>query len=266
MKRHLIALVALSFCAAAGFAQTNVSGAITTNATWTTAGSPYNITSDVTVNTGVTLTIQPGVTIKVADSSSLLVSGKLAAVGTSSQPIVFTTARSAPAAGAWKGIDFRSTSDPTSTVSYVNIDSGGWSAGRTMYIAGSSPHIDHVTISTLAGSAIWIDLAAAHPVIDSCTFNGGTAYGLYVTGGALEVRNTTITNFTNYAISVGPGIDVLDASNLTSTGNGGGAKNNIGYRGGNMGGLKHGARSDSRGTFLPASLSPRVGRSRSSQE
>jgi hypothetical protein len=41
-------------------AQTNVSGGIYSNTTWTTAGSPYIVTDTIKVFPGVTLTIQPG--------------------------------------------------------------------------------------------------------------------------------------------------------------------------------------------------------------
>ena len=40
---------------------TNVGGTITTNTTWTPAGSPYIMTGSVTVTQGINLTIEPGV-------------------------------------------------------------------------------------------------------------------------------------------------------------------------------------------------------------
>ena len=43
---------------------TYVSGPISTNTTWYHGFSPYIVTGDVTVNSEVTLTIQPGVIIK----------------------------------------------------------------------------------------------------------------------------------------------------------------------------------------------------------
>ena len=42
---------------------TAVNGIINSNATWTKADSPYALTGPVLVNNGVTLTIQPGVTV-----------------------------------------------------------------------------------------------------------------------------------------------------------------------------------------------------------
>jgi len=40
-----------------------VSGVITQSTTWTLDHSPYTLTADVTVATGVTLTIEPGVVV-----------------------------------------------------------------------------------------------------------------------------------------------------------------------------------------------------------
>ncbi|MFX0201414.1 MAG: hypothetical protein ACFFCW_35305, partial [Candidatus Hodarchaeota archaeon] len=56
-------------------AATNVSGHIGTDTTWTKAGSPYIVTSDISVygdtTTGVTLTIEPGVEVRFNQAQSL---------------------------------------------------------------------------------------------------------------------------------------------------------------------------------------------------
>ena len=49
---------------AAGTGPTNVSGTISTNTTWTLANSPYVMVGNVTVASGVTLTIEAGVIVK----------------------------------------------------------------------------------------------------------------------------------------------------------------------------------------------------------
>ena len=43
---------------------TDVSGTISSNTTWSLANSPYVVTGNILVNSGVTLTIEAGVTIK----------------------------------------------------------------------------------------------------------------------------------------------------------------------------------------------------------
>ena len=78
MKKLALLLFAfLAFISSALKAQTNVSGAIGTNTVWTLAGSPYRLTADVTVNAGVSLTIQPGVTVEFNDYENIFVNGSL---------------------------------------------------------------------------------------------------------------------------------------------------------------------------------------------
>jgi len=49
-------------------AQTQVSGTISSNTTWTLTESPYLVTSNITVAENVTLTIDPGVVIKFSNT------------------------------------------------------------------------------------------------------------------------------------------------------------------------------------------------------
>ena len=81
-----LALLALSTTVTAA----SVSGTITENTTWTAASSPYIITGHITVNSGVTLTIEPGVTVKADAGKSIILNGSLSAVGTSSSPILIS--------------------------------------------------------------------------------------------------------------------------------------------------------------------------------
>lgn len=90
-----------------------ITGDITTNTTWT-ANNTYLLDGFVHVMDGATLTIEAGTTIygKIGTKASLIVrqGGKINAVGTSTNPIVFTSeytksgATQAPAAGDWGGV------------------------------------------------------------------------------------------------------------------------------------------------------------------
>jgi len=59
--------------------------------TWTKANSPYIISQDTMVSSGVTLTIEPGAVIKFKQYISLVISGKLIAKGTPTEKIIFTS-------------------------------------------------------------------------------------------------------------------------------------------------------------------------------
>ncbi len=71
------------------------------------AGNPIwnadiTLDADVTVAAGETLTIEPGVTVTLAEGAALLVDGELNARGTADAPIVFT----GDAAARWRSIVF----------------------------------------------------------------------------------------------------------------------------------------------------------------
>ncbi len=70
---------------------TSVKGILTSDTTWTKAGSPYNLTGPLAVAKDVTLRIEPGVTVNL-DSYYILVNGTLQARGTSTEKIVFDCA------------------------------------------------------------------------------------------------------------------------------------------------------------------------------
>ncbi len=78
---------------------TNVSGTISTDSTWNIAGSPYIITNNLTINHGVTLTIDSGVVVKFDDYQNLYVNGKLKA-----DTVVFTSNNASPTPGIWNAI------------------------------------------------------------------------------------------------------------------------------------------------------------------
>lgn len=76
-------------------AQTNKSGIISTNETWGLAGSPYIITNNVTINSGVTVTIESGVEVKFNDGFSMFIDGTVNATGAT-----FTSNNATPVPGS----------------------------------------------------------------------------------------------------------------------------------------------------------------------
>ncbi len=116
MKRILMLLLLCSsfFSATAVF----VSGIISTNTTWTKANSPYIVNGNLTVDSAVTLTIEPGVEVRVDSTYIFQVDGKLLAVGTSTDFISFTANAANPSLHPWEGITFTLKSVDTSKIQY----------------------------------------------------------------------------------------------------------------------------------------------------
>ena len=85
----LVAIGAIEF-SAAQTSGTSVSGIIVTDTTWTQSGSPYSLIGNLLVNNGVTLYIQPGVTVNIG-SYYIMVNGTLQAVGNYDNPVIFNS-------------------------------------------------------------------------------------------------------------------------------------------------------------------------------
>ena len=155
MRTILLVVICLLMSQLSVKALTNVSGTIGANTTWTLAGSPYVVTSTVTVNAGVTLTIQPGVVVKYGSttysSNMLIVNGTLLAQGTTAQPIVFTDNEDSAYGGSgfpnqgyeWKSIQIKATSGNTSVFSHCEIRYGGYDKFSALDCQGSSPFISN---------------------------------------------------------------------------------------------------------------------------
>ncbi|MEE8308328.1 MAG: hypothetical protein V3R81_13760, partial [Gammaproteobacteria bacterium] len=72
-------------------------GNINSITTWTLSGSPHIITCDVQVQSGVSLTIDPGAVVKFDGNSALRIDGELIAQGINGNPITFTSNAGTPA-------------------------------------------------------------------------------------------------------------------------------------------------------------------------
>jgi hypothetical protein len=96
-----------SFCSISSFAQTNVSGGIYQNTTWSLSGSPYIVNSSIVVFPGKTLTIEPGVEIQInnQNNSNIYIEtrGTINCVGTDAQPIKIHALYDTLSTVAWQG-------------------------------------------------------------------------------------------------------------------------------------------------------------------
>lgn len=81
---------------------TSVGGVIATDTTWDRSGSPYLVTSNITIAQSATLRIEPGTVVKLG-GTEILVDGQLLAQGSAADPVVFTSSRDDSAGGDTNG-------------------------------------------------------------------------------------------------------------------------------------------------------------------
>ena len=179
---------------------------ITSPTTWTKANSPYLIDSFTIVNPGITLTIEAGVEVNGVNVSGynylFQVDGKLIALGTAAEPILFHNT-----VGPWSGIGINGTSindfNQGSDLEYVILDGGGSGgsgvgANLTLYYAEADVH--HCQFINSPGDGIL-----------------GNDAG---TKGVANVYDSSFTGNAGYAIKFEDGSVNPMLSNLTASGNG----------------------------------------------
>uniref|UniRef100_A0AAU3HNR7 Fibronectin type III domain-containing protein n=1 Tax=Streptomyces sp. NBC_01393 TaxID=2903851 RepID=A0AAU3HNR7_9ACTN len=159
----------LSDVAAAAEGTVVAGGILTQDTTWTAANGPYTVTTPMQIPDGVTLTIEPGTTVKGQGASALFrVLGTVRAAGTSEAPIV--------------------------------LDGGG----------GNIVDAKNSTSST------YVDVEHAE-VRNAYSFWPATGYQQY---GHFDLRDSSITNVTEYSYIWYPGQDVHIERNLFSNSGG----------------------------------------------
>lgn len=162
------------------------SGTLTGNTTWTAASSPIQVTGNLLVPSGVTLTIQPGVTVQFAAGVVLRVDGTLVARGTAAAGIVFTSSQASATPGFWGRVAFMD-----AAVDAIYDGSGN-------YVSGSV--LEHVIIEGAGaisdGLAIYINDTS--PLLSALTLRNNRGLGIHasfqptLTSGVLKILNCEI--------------------------------------------------------------------------
>ena len=164
---------------------TYVNNTINYDTTWTRTNSPYWLTANIVVASGITLTIEPGVTVNFG-SFQLQVNGVLNAQGNATDKIVFSSG-----GGSNQNIDFTSSSTPwTDQSSSGSIISNVILYSVPIVIDGSSPLISNNYFVATALSPIIVN--GGGPQIISNTVNLQSYAEIYVNSGNPVISSNTI--------------------------------------------------------------------------
>ena len=154
-------------------AVTNVSGTITSNATWR-GKNIYRITSNVTIRNGVTLTIAPGCIVKFDSGCSITVNGTLDAQGTRAAPIIFTSIKDDSVGGDTNGDGDKTMPQPGD---WVKIGVNGGTANFDFtHILYSSKNSTTGAINMNGGTVTFSNGEIAHGMYDAVGVESGHFY------------------------------------------------------------------------------------------
>ena len=195
--KKLLFILTISFLALeAGYPQTYVSGGIYSNTVWTLANSPYVVTDTVVVFPGVTLTIEPGVTVKFDNNVVLEIrQAKIIAQGTVTDSITFTSNSSSPTPGIWDEI-FLNNCTSTINFNYCNFQyaaigiNNHYTTGTGIVIIKNSSFRNNNTglsgycYFSIESCNFYNNYVGANPYyskrIKNCNFLNNTDYGCHV--------------------------------------------------------------------------------------
>ena len=223
----------LHFTAATESVDQTIISPIASDATWT-SDRIWLAATNVIVNTGVTLTIQPGTVVKFNTGMALLVNGTLIADGTPASPIRFTSNATNPAPGDWGisnycaagGIVFTSNSQPAQYDGNGNYLAGSIirnaiiEYGQGIGICGAGPFIDHNLIQQNGGSGFGIEDyggGPAKPVLSHNRIVSNKNVAVFIAGPAI-VRQNVIADNQGGGIRLDQSLGTVISNTITGNG------------------------------------------------
>jgi len=240
------------------FSQTNVSGIISADSTFRLSASPFVVTGNLILDSGYTLTVEPGVVIKFNQHTSILIRGVFHVNKTGGAAVTFTANTNTPSAGYWGGISFAANATAPvydvngnyvsgSILNKVNISYAGSSVsgvfGAVAMTGAGAPYMRDITISNCAYPGIYARSSTSFIYIKRASIqncNANTSAGSYVNNGAgVNIRLSSgkiLIDSSLISQNTGAGVAVLSSTSApiqisnsiienntnTVTGNGGG--------------------------------------------
>ncbi|MGA9120104.1 MAG: T9SS type A sorting domain-containing protein [Bacteroidota bacterium] len=186
----------------------------------------WHIKNSITVQSGVTLTIAAGATLKFDAGKGLTVYGRLVANGSGSLPIVFTASST-----TWAGVSIGGSGANNSSLQYVTIQNVQTYGGSALNISATGVQVQNCTISNNVNygtQGLYFSNAGTPDVsYNMFTGNGGSAVTFYNTNGYFYKNTVSGSNGgvnCNYYASPSFGklyFPAYNGNNVITTGSGG---------------------------------------------
>lgn len=175
MKNIYFTIALIIFTISLLVAQTEVSGLISEDATWSKLESPYYISSNIIIDEGVELLIESGVEIEVKNNTGIVVRGILKAMGTEEENIKIFPENDV----VWEGIKIDKNYNPFVKLSYLH-----GKKAKTL--------IDIISMTSTSDTIL---------VINNCWFDQNfiAINSIDYQTHFVEISNTKFTNNENYA-------------------------------------------------------------------
>ncbi len=180
---------------------TDVTGTIAANTTWNLAGSPYIVTGDITVNNGVTLTVDPNVQVKFNSGRRMTVLGTLNA-----NTATFTSNQGVQAPGDWLYIQIGN----ASFAGTANLSSCFMRYAQQFYIYSGTATLTSTNIEFNLYYGIYSSgtLNMTGGLIDMLGYNTSYGHGLSTTSGSVSTLNNMSIIRSKYGIYFTTGAQV----------------------------------------------------------
>ncbi|SHL32617.1 Right handed beta helix region [Desulfatibacillum alkenivorans DSM 16219] len=193
--RNLLVVVAfLAFILPqTALSDTNISGYINSDTTWTTAGSPYILsgtvyvshstkagpTATLTIEAGVEVLFESGAYLAIGRYSSGYYHGALQVNGTEAQPVLFSSNAAEPAPGDWKSVRFTRYTTADSIVDHAVFEYGGAAYDGMVYCATANPAFTNCIFRNSASNGLYAD-SASQPALTDCAFTDNAEGAAYI--------------------------------------------------------------------------------------
>jgi len=180
-------------------------GTISSNTTWNNdvyvygdltvnSGVVLTINADVIVKEGVTFYVSPGAQLKFASGKKLTINGTLIAQGTSSNHITFTSSNATPSVGDWYGIRFENSSnDANCVIRFCDIQYAQYG----IYCNSASPTIKNNNITY---NNYGLYLYYSSPSVETNSITNNSPVGIYGTHSSPYLYDNKISNNGTYGV------------------------------------------------------------------